>query len=385
MRVEETVYSETEEYETEYACKLVREQASTEETMVVKLMIRKPGTEEPNGTSTTCLEITGTKSVTKELVVKRQSFTTVPKNRVVERKSKSKMESSTVDAKDLRLTHPKSMSLKEALDSVKESRGVPSRLRISASRPLSDQKVAQRRNISPHPNHRPHTPIRDQSSRHAASPKTELDYASFLKRPAPSKPLWRESQLEASTDDKFKSTEISRKRSLGHPQFTIKRPVPSWSFLLRRPMYRQIMTVSPISQLNMSPKCSDFISAIVNRCPLERYLATRSAKRRSVRPAVKKYPVTRTASPSIRVTGLKYYNLIDSRSTALSADTHRLMTGPPLTGNIVEIERRLPPTQSLSKLKMPTVLKVNQQIYPFKLIPSPAEERPLETSIPLSL
>ena len=92
MRAEEPVYSDTEDYETEYACKLVRAQASTEETMVVKLMIRKPVNEESNGTSATLLEITGTKSVTKDLVVKRQSFT-VLKDQIVEVMPKStKME-----------------------------------------------------------------------------------------------------------------------------------------------------------------------------------------------------------------------------------------------------------------------------------------------------
>ena len=379
MRAEEAVYSDTEDYEMEYACKLVREQALTEETMVVKLMIRKPVNEESNGTTATLLEITGTKSVTKDLVVKSESFT-VPKDQIVEMMPKStKMESSPSHAKDLGLTPPNSMSLKEALDSVRQSPAVPTRPHITTSRPPLRPKVAQQRNIPTHPSHRPRTPVREQSSPHATSPKTDLVETSFPKRSWSSKPPWRHSQ----TDDKFKRTGILKKRSIVHPQFMIGRSVPSWNFLLRRPMYREIMTVKPISQLNLQPKCSDFMSAMAKESPLDRYLAARSAKRRFVRSAITKNTVTRTANPSIRVTGLKYHNLRNIQSWTLSADTRRLMTGQPLTGRIVE--SLPPPTQSLSNFRMPAALKVNEQIYPFKLIPSPAEQRPLETSTTPSL
>jgi hypothetical protein len=352
--------------------------------MVVKLMIRKPVNEESNGTSATLLEITGKKSVTKDLVVKRESFT-VPKDQIVEMMPKStKMESSPAHAKDLGVTHAKSMSLKEALDSVRESLAVPTPPHITASRPPLQPKVAQQRNLPPHPSHRPRTPVREQSSPHATSPKTDLVETNFPKRSWSSKPPWRDSQ----TDDKFKRTGIVKKRSIVHPQFMIGRSVPSWNFLLRRPMYREIMMVKPISQLNMQPMCSDSMPAMAKKSPLERYLAVRSAKRHLLRSAVTKYTVTRTANPAIRVTGLKYHNLSNIRSWTLSADTRRLMTGQPLTGKIVEIDgSRPPPTQSLSKLRMPAALKVNEQIYPFKLIPSLAEQRPLETSThpPLSI
>src|SRR5271170_5630889 len=142
------------------------------------------------------------------------------------------------------------------------------------------------------------------------------------------------------------------------------------------------MAPKPILQSNMAPKYSDFVSGILNKSPLERYLATRSVNTPLLHSAGTPDTVTRTSSPSIRVMSLKYHHPIHVRTRALSIDTRRLMTGRLSVGNIVvqsEIDRSPATIQSLPRFKMPAVLKVHEQIYPFKLVPSVAEERPLET------
>ena len=382
MQADETTYSDTEDYETEYACKLVREQASTEETMVVKVMIRKPGNAQPNGTSTTLLEITGTKSMTKELVVNRQSFT-VPKDQIGERTSKStNMGFAPAHAQDSRVP-TKSMSLKEAIASMRDNLETPARPQIATARPPLQPKVVQQRNTSPRPNHRPPASAREQFSRHPESLKPDLDSPAFQKHPRLVNSDWPIPGRTPSRDDEFKPTGILKKRSISPPQFMIGSSIPSWEFLLRRPMYLETMTVKPISQLNMSPKCSDVVSGILNKSPLERYLATRLVKRHSSHFVGTLDTVTRTSSPSILVATLTSHHLIHVPTRALSMNTRRFMTGRLSVGNMVvqsQIDRSPATTQSLSRFKMPAVLKVQEQIYPFKLVPSVAEERPLETS-----
>ena len=379
MSAVETTYSNNEGFETAGVCELFRGQESMGETRVIKVLIRKPMNEDVNELSTTGLEMTGEKSVVRELVVRKQTFP-IPKSQIADGFSKSTKKACSSDSgKAMWIAHPKSTYLKEGFDSANESSVILASPYISDALPQLQPRVLQGKNIPSNSSRRSCTSVREQSSLANTSSGPGLVDISFPKRPPPSRPLWCEARLPTKTDIFVNPAGIAKKQYIVHEPFVDGRSNPSWAFLLQRPMYNEIMAVKPIPPINMLPRCSDVSFGFPKTCPLEIYLTSRSKRRRFVCTAMTEPTGARAAS------GIRYRSQIHVRPRALNTETFKLMTGHPLIGNIAvqsEIDRTRPPTQSPSKLKMPAALKENECIYPFKLIPSPAEQRPLETSKP---
>jgi len=373
--------SDTEDFETEYACKMVREQESVEETMVVKLMIRKPGNEESAETSTTLLEITGTKSVTKELVVKRRCFT-VRKDQIGARPSTSTNNTDAqAQTEDSRVIRTNSMSLKDAIAIMRQNSDISAPPQITPRPPLHPKVVQQGNIISDH------IPFGLALGQPSASVKLDFDSTTPPKHHRRGNPSWPNAKQPKSAGETFQPPGRFKTRFNAYQPFMVRKPHSSWNFLLRRPMYLKIMTVKPIHPLNKTPKCSEFVlSGLVNESPLERYLATRSVTKPSLRFTTTSERDTRTSGPSMIVAALKRHYPINARGGALINDTRRLMTGRLSVGNSgvkSEMDASSTQTLSLSRLKMPATLKAHEEIYPFRLVPSTAERRPLETSYSL--